>query len=210
MGRLRLSLGGLWLRRLGHQGGAVQLLIELLEHAGGFLASRHAKVQPLLRFGEQRVRIILAVIAALTAILLCHRRHEPARQRLAIGEFHAIGHRHRRVVPRGAIVGFRGIVLRDRCTNRAVEKSCQKLGGVGSRYRRNVFRQSEQASEQAIEPSALLHRERRGFRNERRNGRPLRNAHTAGSRSAIALSTSTSFRREKTRNDSSGEARCVR
>jgi hypothetical protein len=57
------------------------------------------------------------------------------------------------------IVGFRGIVLRDRCTNRAVEKSCQKLRGVGSRYRRNVFRQSEQASEQAIEPSALLHRE---------------------------------------------------
>jgi hypothetical protein len=210
MGRLRLSLGGLWLRQLGHQGGAVQLLIELLEHAGGFLASRHAKVQPRLRFGEQRVRIILAVIAALPAILLRHRRHEPARQRLAIGEFHAIGHRHRRVVPRGAVVSFGGVVLRRNGACRAVEKSGQKLRGVGGRYRRDIFRQSEQAGEQAIEPGALLYRERRGFRNEGRNGRPLGNAHTAASGSAIALSASTSCRREKTRNDSSGEARCVR
>ena len=52
--------------------------IERLEHAGGFLAARHAKVQPLLFLREQRVGIVLAVVAALSAILLRHRGHHAA------------------------------------------------------------------------------------------------------------------------------------
>ncbi len=89
---------------------ALKLGIKLLEHAGGFLAARHAKIQPLLRLREQSRRIVMAVVAALAAILLRHRRHQAARQRPAIGELHAIRQRHRRIVPRCAVVdlvGFR-------------------------------------------------------------------------------------------------------
>src|SRR5262252_827430 len=77
-----------------------EILGQLLEHAGGFLAAGHAQVQPLLLAQKDRVRIILAVIAALAAILLAHRRHHPPPQRTAVGELHALGERQGLVVPR--------------------------------------------------------------------------------------------------------------
>ena len=94
--------------RLRRRRRSAELGIEILQHAGGVLAARHAQVQPLFLFGEQRIGVVLAVITALTAILLRHRRHHAARQRLAVGELHAVGERHRRVVPGRAVVFFRG------------------------------------------------------------------------------------------------------
>ena len=63
--------------RGGRRRGA-DLGMQRLQHAGGFLAARHAQVQPLLFLGEQRIGIVLAVVAALAAVLLAHRRHHAA------------------------------------------------------------------------------------------------------------------------------------
>ena len=87
---------------------ALKLGIKLLEHASGFLAARHAKIETLLRLREQSRRIVLAIVAALAAILLRHRRHQPARQRPPLGERHAIRQRHRRIVPGCAVVNLDG------------------------------------------------------------------------------------------------------
>ena len=57
---------------------------------------------------EDRVRIVFAVVAALPAILLRHRCHHAARQRLALGKLHAVDERHRRIVPGGAVINFGG------------------------------------------------------------------------------------------------------
>ena len=166
---------------------AIEFLIKLLEHAGGVFAARHAQVQPLLGFGKQRVGVVFAVVAALAAVLLRHRRHQPTRQRLAVGELHAIGHRHRRIVPRGAIIGFR------RCRGAAIRhKAGQQLGDFIGGKRRDALLQPEQPGEQAVEPGALLRGERRGFGNEGRDRRPRRHAHAAVSCSTSALSASTS------------------
>ncbi len=82
--------------------------IELLQHAGGFLAARHAEIQPLFLLDEDRSRIVLAVVAALAAILLRHRRHHAARQRLPSASFMRSASGMRRVVPRRAVVIFGG------------------------------------------------------------------------------------------------------
>jgi hypothetical protein len=158
-----------WRRRSSRA--AVEFLIKLLEHAGGLLASRHAQIQPLLGFGKQRVRVVFAVVAALAAILLRHRRHQPARQLFALGELHTVRQRHRRIVPR-RIVSSRPVIDvgalpgSNRRGYAAIKQTGQQLCSVGARHRRDGFGQAKQAGEQAIEPSPLLRRKWRRFGNQ--------------------------------------------
>ena len=178
-----------------------ELLVERLQHAGGFLAARHAQVQPLFFLRDDEVRIVLAIVAALAAVLLRHRGHHLAPQRLAFGELHALGERHGLVVPRRlAVVGVaervggaghqRGVLLgRERGHARAVER--------------------DEAGEEAVQPGALLVRERRGLGNERGDRRRDGLAHSTASASNIAFSASASWRLLKARKVSSS-ARCAR
>ncbi len=78
--------------------------MKLSEHACGVFAAGHAEIEPLFRLGEQRVRIILAIIAALAAILLAHRRHHAGRQHFTFGKLHPFREYERRIVP-GRIIG---------------------------------------------------------------------------------------------------------
>ena len=180
-------------------GGALQLGMKLLEHAGGVLAARHAEIEPLFGLVENRVGVVLAVVAALAAILLRHRRHHAARQRLAVGELHAIGERHRRVVPRRAVVVVGG---RPNATPGTSCAASSADSGV-------TPSQAEQAGEQAVQPGALLRRERRVLRQEIGiGGRGVMLMHASAS--TIVLSASISWRRAKARKLSSREARCAR
>ena len=124
--------------------------------------------------GEQRVGIVLAVIAALAAILLRHRRHHPPRQRLAFGELHALGKRHGRIVPGRAVVGFGGALSP---AHRSDPGKSLATSAVDSGVTPPSSPNS--AGEQAVEPGALLGRERRGLRDEGRDRRPRRDAHAA-------------------------------
>ena len=139
--------------------------IELLEHAGGVLAARHAEVQPLFLLEEDRVGIVLAVVAALAAILLRHRRHHPPPQRPAFGELHAVGQRHGLVVPGRAVVGLAP------AASPAPSRSGISPARPPRRQRRHAAVQREQAGEKAVEPGALLRGERRAFRQEGRDRR---------------------------------------
>src|SRR4029077_8510444 len=85
-----VSRAPVWLRAEGLRPPACRQA-KLSEHARGFFAAGYAEIEPLFGFGEQRVRIVLAMVAALAAILLSHRRHQPPRQRLAVGKLHALG-----------------------------------------------------------------------------------------------------------------------
>src|SRR6202011_4065803 len=80
-------------RRSGGRG-AVEILMERLEHAGGFLAARDAQVEPFLFLQKDRVGIVLAVVAALAAVLLAHGGHQAPAQRPPLRELHALGERH--------------------------------------------------------------------------------------------------------------------
>ena len=121
------------------------LRMQRLQHPGGFLAARHAEVQPLFLLLEQRVGVFLAVVAALAAILLAHRRHHLAAQRLAVGELHALGERQRLVVPRRAVVGLAADVDAGHQRRRILR-----------RQRRHVAVQ--QPGEEPVQPDALLRR----------------------------------------------------
>src|SRR5215207_8374651 len=55
-----------------------ELLVEGSQHAGGLFPAGHAQIQPFFRLGEDGVGIVFAVVSALPAILLCHRRHHAA------------------------------------------------------------------------------------------------------------------------------------
>ena len=170
--------------------------MELLEHAGGLLAARHAEVQPLFRPGKDRRRIILAVVAALAAILLRHRRHHAAGQRLALGELHAVGKRHRRIVPRCTVIGVGG---RRQCDAR------HELRDLLSRERRHALGQAVKSREQAVQPCPLLRRERRVLRQKGRDRRTRLDAHAASA--ANALSASISCRRANSMKLSAGDTR---
>src|SRR6185437_4501138 len=163
---------------------AADLLVELLEHAGGFFAARYAEVQPLFLAVEQGLRIVMAIVAALPAILLGHRRHHSLRQRPVFGKLHPLAKRHCGVVPGHAVVNCR---RRRRIAHEAGQQPCH----VGARQRRYAFFQTEQPRKKSVEPRALLNRKRRRVRKEGRYGWALRNAHAA-SRSAMALSASIS------------------
>jgi hypothetical protein len=73
--------------------------IERLERPRGVLAARHAKIQPLLALDEDRIGIVLAIVPALAAILLAHRRHHAPPQRPAFRKPHALDERHGGIVP---------------------------------------------------------------------------------------------------------------
>ena len=90
---------GIGRRRRRRRWRLVDLLIERLQHPRGFLAAGDAEIEPRLALAGDRFGIVMAVVAALAAILLRHRRHELAPQRPAFGELHAIGDRHGLVVP---------------------------------------------------------------------------------------------------------------
>ena len=79
----------------------------VFQHARGFLAAGRAEIEPLLLREAMALRIILAIIAALAAILLRHRGHHAPPQRTAFRELHALGKRKRLIVPgRFAIVAI--------------------------------------------------------------------------------------------------------
>jgi hypothetical protein len=101
-------------RRGGRRRRLVDLLIERLQHPRGFLAAGNAEVEPRFAFAGDRFRIIVAVVAALAAILLRHRRHHAPAQRPAFGKLHAIRKRHGLVVPRRfAIIAVASRTLHD-------------------------------------------------------------------------------------------------
>ncbi len=77
-----------------------QLLVQRLEHPGGFLAAGDTEIETAFGLARNRVGIVVAVIAALAAILLRHRRHHAPAHRAAFCELHTIGNRHGLVVPR--------------------------------------------------------------------------------------------------------------
>src|SRR5262245_31218385 len=181
----------------------VDLLVELLEHAGSILAARHTKVQALFFFGEHRFRIIMAVVATLPAVLLRHRRHHPPPQRPTFSKFHAVGECHCGVMPRRTVIDLY------RWRDARVDKPRQKFRDIRTRERRHASLQIKQAGEQPVEPGALFRRERRGLGDEGWDRWPLCDAHAA-SRSAIALSTSISCRRANAIKLSSHAARFLR
>ena len=78
----------------------LQLLVQRLQHPRGFLAAGDAEIEARFGLAGDRVGIVVAIIAALAAILLRHRRHHAPPQRPAFGKLHAIGDRHGLVVPR--------------------------------------------------------------------------------------------------------------
>lgn len=77
----------------------VEFFVERLQHASGFLTARHAKVKTRFVFVGDCVGIVVAIVAALAAILLCHGSHHAPAQRPSLGKLHALGNRHGLVVP---------------------------------------------------------------------------------------------------------------
>src|SRR5262247_4860910 len=140
--------GGLARRRCRHWRLA-EILVQRLEHAGGFFATGHAEIQSLFLFEEDGVRIVLTVVSALSAVLLSHRRHHPPAQRTAFGKLHAIGEWHGWVVP------WRAVVLAGwGCWCREVERARQQRRRLVERQRSDAAFGREQPSEQAVEPDA--------------------------------------------------------
>ena len=67
-----------------------RLLQQALEHAARLLAAGHAQVELRLAAGGDGRRVGLAQVAALAAVLLRHGGEQAARQRLALGQLHAL------------------------------------------------------------------------------------------------------------------------
>ena len=178
--------------------------MQFLEHAGGFLAARHAQVQPLFLAGKDRTRVILAVVAALAAILLRHRRHHLPAQRLGVGQLHALGQRQGLVVPGRAVVivgGSPGVGSRARDERRRLLAGKRRDAKAIERH---------QAGKETVEPDPLLLGERRGFRHQRGERRRQILRHSPASAANICFSASTSWRRENARKVSSRDTRCAR
>ena len=139
---------------------AARLLDELLQHPRSVLAAWRAEIQAIFRLFRNGFRIGCAIIAALAAILLRHRGHHAARERLAVGELHARVDRH------GGIVPGRIVVVRSR----------RQRGTIRQRgHTRSVERQS--AREKARQPGALLFIEGRVFGDQRNHRRRDRRIH---------------------------------
>jgi hypothetical protein len=93
-----------------------KLFIKRLEHSRGFFAARNAQIEPRFGLVGNHLGIVMAVVAALAAILLRHRRHHLAADRTALSKFHAFGDRHGLVVPRRfAIIAIAGSAVHDSC-----------------------------------------------------------------------------------------------
>jgi hypothetical protein len=171
--------------------------VQRLQHPGGFLAAGDAQIEA--RFGPVRnsVRIVVAIVAALAAILLRHRRHHAPAQRAALRKLHAIGDRHGLVVPgRLAVIAIAGRAL-------------QNSGALLRRqWRRTACRQ--QAGKEAVEPGALGFREWRAGGNDLDPGRRGHLVHGLASASASLRNVAPSWRRANARKVSSRDERCDR
>ena len=123
--------------------------MQRLERAGGFFATGHAEIQPLFFSRNDGVRIVLAGVAALSAVLLSHRRHHPPAQRATVGELHAIRQSHRRVVP-----GRVAVVVGRLCEWRDAGQQDRTL--FRRQHGDTAGLEPEIAREKAVEPGALL------------------------------------------------------
>ncbi len=178
-------------RRFGGRRDGAELGVERLEHARGVFAAGHAQVQPLLVFQDDGVGVVLAIVAALAAILLAHGRHEPPPQRPAFGKLHALAERHGGIVPGRLPV----VAVVERAARRRRARPhdvVHQRRGLFGRQRVDAAVERQQAGEEAVEPGALLGRERRGVRNERRDRRRRGLRHSTACVSNSVLSASTS------------------
>ena len=181
--------------RGGRRGRRPLLRGERLEHARGVLAARGAEIEPRLLARREGVRITLAIIAALAAILLRHGRHHPSPQRSAFSELHARVEGQRLVVPgRLAVIGI----------GRLQERAALGSNAIGV----TPLSTDRQAGEKSVEPAALLGGEGRRFRDEaRRRGHV---GHCRISASARRRIVAASQRRAKATKCSSSFSRCRR
>src|SRR5438067_9468132 len=127
-----------------------QLRVEGLEHTSGLLAARYAQIESLLFSQKDRVRIVLAIVTALAAILLPHGRHHPPPQRPAFSELHPLTEGQRLVVPGRSLVV--AIIERASCRRRTGHLGHQGSGLVRGE-RAHSASEPEQPGEEAIEPS---------------------------------------------------------
>ena len=172
----------------------LQFLVQRLQHPGGFLAAGDAEIETRLGLAGDRLRIVVAIVAALAAILLRHRRHHAPAQRTAFGELHAVGNRHGLVVPRR----FAVVAIAGRPCNTAPPSSAES----------GVEPSSESIpTKKAVQPGALRLGERRARRNDFEPRRRGHLVHEEASASASLRSVSPSWRRAKVRNVSSAETR---
>ncbi len=193
-GSARADSGDLGLRRreIRRGCGPVEILIERFEHAGGFLAARHAQVQAPFGARKQCVGIVLAVVTALAAVLLRHCRHHAPPQRLPFGEPHALGQLQRLIVPRRAVILFGRL-------RRGARHECGRFfrGQRRDAAVHDCAVGRNQSGEKAAQPLALLGCERRAARDqlERRRRKVL--GHSAASASHSERRAATSCRRAK-------------
>ncbi len=197
--RRRGSCAGRWrCCSCGRLGGRrlVQLLEELLEHPRRLLAAGGAEVEAGLALVGDGVGIVGAIVAALAAILLRHGRHHAAAERPALREVHTVGDPHRRIVPgRLAVV--------------AVATRCKHRGILGRRERGRAV-EAQHADEKSVQPQPLAVAEGRVGRNDLEFRWDGHLGHAVTSTSASLRKASPSWRREKVRKVSSGEARLAR
>ncbi len=149
----------------------LQFLVQRLEHPRGFLAAGDAEIETRLGFAGNRLRIVVAIITALAAILLRHRRHHAPSQRAALRKLHTLGNRQGLVVPgRLAVVAIAGGTL--------------KYGGALLRRQRCRTIGRQQSGEEAVEPGALRFGEWRAGGNDFDFGRRRHLVHAETSASA--------------------------
>src|SRR6202040_3105722 len=128
-----------------------------------------------------------AEITALAAIELGGCRHELALRLSILGQHQALGHGERGIVP--------GLIF-----VRLIEFGARGIGGFG------LAVDSKIGGKKAVQPGALLGRERRVLWDQRGNGRHRVHAASArsGARSASSRSVAISWRRQNSKNDSPG------
>src|SRR5262249_18901430 len=142
------------------------------ELALGFFAAWHTAAEVSFGAGPYGFGIGLAEIAALAAIELGHRRHQLALRLAILGGCQALGHRERAVVPREVFIRLRrrGIL------------------GCG-----DFTADAEIGGEEAVQPGALLARERRVLGDQRGDGRYGVHAASADTGAASASSCSSAI-----------------
>ena len=100
---------------------------------------------------EDGVGVVRAIVAALAAILLRHRRHHAPPQRTSLGELHALLERHGRIVPGRAPSSPSRAPMFATVLQPRSRRPAPAAPPASS---------DKQAGEEAVEPSALLGAER--------------------------------------------------
>ena len=179
-------------RRRGRR--AVELLVEPLQHPHRLFAAGHTEIETGLLAAGDHFGIVVAVVAALAAVLLRHRRHHAATQRSAFRELHSLGDRQALIVPRRIVVGAGGLFHHRRAGRIRQRLHAARLG-------------RHQPGKEAIEPRALLRRERRAVGDEIERWR----RHLVHCRASIIFPmASTPARRAKATKVSSAPVRLAR